>query len=33
MRPFISEIIPFEEVVAGFESAIKGDKYRVVIKF
>lgn len=33
MRPFINEIISFEEVVAGFESAIKGDKYRVVIKF
>lgn len=33
MRPFISEIVPFEEVVAGFESAIEGDKYRVVVRF
>lgn len=33
MRPFISEIVPFADVVAGFESAIKGDKYRVVVRF
>ena len=33
MRPFISEVVSFDDVLAGFESAIKGDKYRVVVKF
>ncbi|MCB5952819.1 alcohol dehydrogenase catalytic domain-containing protein [Enterococcus sp. BWT-B8] len=33
VRPFISEVVGFDEVVSGFESAIKGDKYRVVVKF
>ncbi|GCF95121.1 hypothetical protein NRIC_30120 [Enterococcus florum] len=33
VRPFISEVVPFDEVEAGFRSAIKGDKYRVVVKF
>ncbi len=33
VRPFISEIVSFEDVEKGFKSAIKGDKYRVVVKF
>ena len=33
MRPFISEIVSFEDVVAGFDSAVEGDKYRVVVRF
>ncbi|MBO0451981.1 zinc-dependent alcohol dehydrogenase [Candidatus Enterococcus murrayae] len=33
MRPFISEIVSFDDVKAGFESAIEGDKYRVVVRF
>lgn len=33
MRPFISEIVSFEEIVKGFESAIKGDNYRVIVRF
>ncbi|MBO1306103.1 alcohol dehydrogenase catalytic domain-containing protein [Enterococcus sp. 669A] len=33
MRPFISEVVTFDDVEKGFKSAIKGDKYRVVVKF
>lgn len=33
MKPFISEIYPIEQVQEAFESACKGDKFRVVLKF
>lgn len=33
VSPFVSEIYHVNDVVAAFESAIKGDKYRVIIKF
>ncbi|MGY3750623.1 zinc-dependent alcohol dehydrogenase [Vagococcus acidifermentans] len=33
VKPFISEVYDFEEVEQAFKSAVKGDKYRVVVKF
>lgn len=33
MKPFVSEIYPVEQVKDAFESAIKGDKFRVVVTF
>lgn len=33
MKPFVSEIYPKEEIKDAFESAIKGDKFRVVVRF
>ncbi|MBE6083429.1 MAG: alcohol dehydrogenase [Tissierellaceae bacterium] len=33
VKPFISEVYPFNQVTDAFESAIKGDKYRVVVRF
>ena len=32
-KPFVSEVYPVEQVKEAFESAIKGDKYRVVVTF
>ena len=32
-KPFISEVYPIDKVHDAFESAIKGDKFRVVVKF
>ncbi|HJC49216.1 MAG TPA: alcohol dehydrogenase catalytic domain-containing protein [Candidatus Anaerostipes avistercoris] len=33
VKPFVSEVYELEEYKQAFESAIKGDKFRVVIKF
>jgi len=33
VKPFISEVYPFEKVKDAFESACKGDKFRVIVKF
>jgi len=33
VEPFINEVYPFDQAKAAFESAIKADKYRVVIDF
>ena len=33
MKPFISEVYPVEKVKEAFESACKGDKFRVVVTF
>lgn len=33
VKPFVSEVYNFEDYEKAFESAIKGDKFRVVIKF
>ena len=33
MEPFISEVYPLNKVKEAFESAIKGDKFRVVVTF
>lgn len=33
MKPFISAVYGFEDIKAGLESAIQGDKYRVVIDY
>lgn len=33
MEPFISEVYQVDKVKEAFESAIKGDKFRVVVKF
>ena len=33
MKPFISEVYPCEQAKEAFESAIKGDKFRVVVTF
>ena len=33
MKPFISEVYELEDYKKAFESAIKGDKFRVVIRF
>ena len=33
VKPFVSEVYELEDYQKAFESAIKGDKFRVVIKF
>lgn len=33
VKPFISEVYPVHDIKAAFESACKGDKFRVVVKF
>ena len=33
LRPFVSEIYEAEDIKQAFESAVKGDKFRVVVKF
>lgn len=33
LKPFVSEVYQAEDVKDAFESAIKGDKFRVVVKF
>lgn len=33
VKPFISEIYEAEDVARAFESAVKGDKFRVVVRF
>lgn len=33
VKPFVSEVYELEEYKQAFESAVKGDKFRVVIKF
>ena len=33
MKPFISEVYELEDYQKAFESAVKGDKFRVVIRF
>jgi 2-desacetyl-2-hydroxyethyl bacteriochlorophyllide A dehydrogenase len=33
VKPFVSEVYKVEDVVEAFESAVKGDKYRVVVNF
>ncbi|MCR1898274.1 alcohol dehydrogenase catalytic domain-containing protein [Irregularibacter muris] len=33
VKPFISEVYDLKDIVKAFDSSIKGDKYRVVIRF
>ena len=33
VKPFISEVYELDDVIQAFESASKGDKYRVIVKF
>lgn len=33
LRPFVSEIYEAEDIKQAFESAVKGDKFRIVVKF
>lgn len=33
VKPFISEVYELEDYQKAFESAVKGDKFRVIIKF
>ena len=32
-KPFVSEVYPVDQIKEAFESASKGDKFRVVVKF
>jgi len=32
VKPFVSEVYEFEDIQSALESAIKGDKFRVVLK-
>lgn len=33
IKPFISEVVSFDNILEGFKSALQGDKFRVVVSF